>query len=123
MLIVKYARRNVQRQHGRSLLTGVAMVMAVALVIVGTTLIDGMWAHIVEEYIVHTGHVRVRHPSYDKLSRFEPLEYTVGGLGRRIADLEAIPGVVRVLPRLRFGVMLQYTDLSTVVPESAGKDE
>ena len=60
MLLARYARRNLTRQRGRSVLTAVAVTLAVALIIVGTTLIDGLLGHVMEEYVVHTGHVRVR---------------------------------------------------------------
>ncbi len=123
MMLTRYARRNLSRHPGRSMLTAVAVISAVALIIVGTTLIDGLVGHMMEEYATHTGHVRVRHPEYDRLSRFEPLDYTVDATGERVTRLEALPDVVGVMPRLRFGMMLQFTDPSTIVPEEAGVPE
>lgn len=123
MLLVRYARRNLSRQRGRSLLTVLAVGLAVGLVIVGTTLIEGLVNNFLEEYARNTGHVRVRHPRYDQLSRFEPLEYTVTESAARERALAALPGAVAVLPRIRFGMMLQYTDTSTIVPNDAGVPE
>src|SRR5687767_2155535 len=110
MLITRYARRNLQRQHGRSALTVVAVMLAVGLTITGNTLIDGLLGHLMEEFAVTTGHVRLRHPEYDRLSRFDPLDYTVDRVAERTAALERVEKVTAVAPRIRFGMMLQYTD-------------
>ncbi len=123
MLLGRYARRNLERQLGRSLLTAFAVTLAVGLTIIGTTLVDGLFGHIMEEFAAGTGHVRLRHPEYDRLSRFEPLDYLVGDATGRAAQLEALPEVERALPRLRFGLMLQHTDTSTIVPEAEVVDE
>jgi putative ABC transport system permease protein len=123
MLLSRYARKNLRRQPGRSLLTITAVTLAVGLIIIGTTLVDGFFGHVMEEFAVNTGHVRLRHPEYDRKSRFEPLDFAVGDVTLRTAQLERAPVVRRVLPRLRFGIMLQHTDTSTIVPESAAVDE
>jgi putative ABC transport system permease protein len=123
MLLTRYARRNLTRHPGRSALTAVAIISAVALMVLGTTLLDGLIGHMMGEYALQTGHVRVRHKEYDRQSRFEPLDYTVDRVGERAEKLEALPEVTGALPRLRYGLMLQFTDTSTIVPESAGIPE
>ena len=41
----------------------------------------------------------------------------------RAAALQALPEVTHVAPRTRFGLMIQYTDSSTIVPEDQVADE
>ncbi len=118
MLILRYAYRNLARHRARTVLTTLAVVLAVALLLVGNTLIDGLKRHIMGEYTSNTGHVRIRNKSYDKESRFEPLDYTVAPYRELVARIEKIPDVATVLPRIRFGMMLQHTDTSTMLSEA-----
>lgn len=123
MLLLRYAQRNLSRQRGRSVLTATAVALAVALVVVGTTLIEGLVSDFLQEYVRNTGHARVRHARYDQLSRFEPLEYTIDNTAARLQAIDKLPNVTDALPRIRFGVMLQHTDTSTIVPDSTGIPE
>lgn len=114
-MILRYAARNLARHRIRTALTTVAVVLAVGLIIVANALLDGMNTHVFQQFTVQTGHVRVQHEAYERESRFGALDYTVDKRRERQAAMEAVAGVTRVQARIRFGAMLQSTDLSTII--------
>lgn len=122
-MLLRYAWRNISRHPTRSVLTTFAVVVSVAMLLVGHAVLAGLRAHIVAEFAKQTGDVRLRHPDYERESRFEPLEYNLGGFNELREKLEKVPGVRRVMGRIQFRVMVQYTDESTIVPDSAGIPE
>lgn len=121
--LARYAARNVLRRRERTLLTTAAIALAVALLLVGHTLLDGFVAQVVGEFARTAGHVRLRDPRYERESRFDPLAYGIHGRRVLAARVAAVPGVVAVLPRLHLRAMLQHTDESTIVPPQAVEDE
>jgi putative ABC transport system permease protein len=122
-MLTRYAWRNISRHKGRSALTTFAVVISVALLLVGHAVIAGLKQHVVGEFAKQTGDVRLRHAEYEREARFDPLEYTITGFEALAADLAGVPGVRAVLGRVQFRVMVQSTDESTIVPESAGIPE
>lgn len=123
MFLFRYALRNLLRHRIRTALTTLAVSLAVGMVLIGATFIAGLGESVMTEFTRMTGHVRLRNAQYEKESRFEPLEYSVKGWRGLRDKLLALPGVKRVQARLSFRVLLQYTDESTIVPESAGIPE
>jgi len=122
-MLTRYAWRNISRHKARSALTTLAVVISVALLIVGHAVLTGLSQHVVGEFAKQTGDVRLRHAEYEREARFDPLEYTIGGFDALAAELAGVPGVRAVLGRVQFRVMVQSTDESTIVPESAGIPE
>ncbi len=122
-MLTRYAWRNIARHKGRSALTTFAVIISVALLLVGHAMIAGLKHHVVGEFAKQTGDVRLRHADYEREARFDPLEYTVGDFEALRAALVEVPGVRAVLGRVQFRVMVQSTDESTIVPESAGIPE
>ena len=123
MFLYRYAVRNLTRHKLRTSFTTLAVSLAVGLVVVGNTFIAGLGEHTLSEFTRFTGHVQLRHTEYEKQWRFRPLDYTVKPFEELRGKLKTVPGVVSVLGRIDFNLMLQYTDESTIVPESAGVDE
>ncbi len=123
MYLLRYAWRNTTRNRARTLLTTFAVVVSVGLLMVGHAMLTGLQDHIVTEFAKQTGHVRVRHADYERESRFEPLEFNLHGRRALTDGLQATPGVVLAAARIHFRVMVQYTDVSTIVPESPAVDE
>jgi putative ABC transport system permease protein len=103
------------RQKVRSILTMVAIVLAVALVILGHSGVNGAMETMMSGLFEQTGHVRIRNAGYAKQERLDPLGYTIKGWRDKRAKLQAIEGVTAVAPRTQFGMMVQYTDESTIV--------
>ncbi len=118
MLMWKYALRNLARSRARTALTTAAVVLAVSLVTLGTTLVDGIEEHIMTSFARNTGHMRLRHPQYAQESRFEPLGLTVKNWPALVNKLEKLEPVVVACPRIRFGGMLQFTDTSTIINDT-----
>ncbi len=121
----KYALRNLARQRTRTALTVLAVALGVGLVMVGGTFLDGIGEDMIAQFARTTGHVRLRHPDYEKESRFNPLEFNIQGYRALREKLVALPDarVKAVLPRLTFRAMVQYTDESTIVPADKVEDE
>lgn len=122
-MLLRYAWRNISRHRTRSALTTFAVVLSVALLFVGHAMLTGLRAHVVGEFAKQTGDVRLRHPDYERESRFDPLEYNIVGFAALRERLLARPDVRQVLGRVQFRVIVQSTDESTIVPESAGIPE
>jgi putative ABC transport system permease protein len=122
-MLLRYAWRNISRHPTRSALTTFAVIVSVAMLLVGHAMIEGLRAHVVNEFAKQTGDVRLRHPDYERESRFDPLEYNIDAYGALHERLMDVSGVRQVLGRIQFRVMVQYTDESTIVPESAGIPE
>ena len=122
-MLARYAWRNMSRHRTRSALTTFAVVVSVALLLVGHAMLEGLRTHVVAEFAKQTGHVRLRNPDYERESRFDPLEYNIHDFAALRARLLAVPGVTKVLGRVQMRAIVQYTDESTIVPESAGIPE
>lgn len=123
MVLLRYALRNLTRRKGRTVLTTAAVALAVGLVMIGACWLAGIQQNVLNEFTRRTGHVRVRHVSYEAEQRFSPLEYTLEDWRGLKTRLEALPSVVSAQPRLHFQLLVQHTDMSTVVPEDSGVDE
>ncbi len=122
-MLGRYAWRNITRHPARSALTIGAVIISVCLLLVGFAMITGLQAHVIHEFAKQTGHVRLRNAQYERESRFDPLEFNIPNFEKLRADLRGVPGVTDVLGRVQFRAMIQYTDESTIVPESAGIPE
>ncbi len=121
--LMRYAQRNLRRNPARSALTLFAVVMSVTMLLVGHAVLTGLRGHVVSEFSKHTGHVRLRDSDYEREARFDPLDHVVEDWSALADRIRAVPGVARVTGRIHFRGMLQSTDESTIVPESAGIPE
>jgi len=101
----------------------VAIVLAVALVILGHGFVKGAMETMMSGLFEQTGHVRLRHVEYAKKERLDPLGYAIEDWREKSEQIRDIPGVVAVAPRTQFGMMIQYTDESTIIEISDDVDE
>lgn len=122
-MLFRYAFRNISRHRGRSALTIVAVALAVGLVTLAHALLVGFEDNLIHEFTRQSGHVRLRTHEYSKNERFEPLFHTIEGVRQLRDRLLATDGVRYVAPRTRFGIIVQYTDRSMIVPEDQVEDE
>ena len=103
MKVSKIAFRNIKRNKRRSILSGSAIAVATMVIVLMFSLINGMLIDIewnVTSYV--TGHVRVRNIEYDKNEMFNPLHLNISGAEQRIREIDAIPEVSIVAPRITF---------------------
>lgn len=96
--LVSMAWRNLLRHRRRSLLTAMAMAIAVAVVSATMVFIEGMYGQMREVVVDQSlGHVQIHHPDYPgRRSMHDALE----GVESRVGEIEAMAGVVHVAPRL-----------------------
>ncbi len=107
MKVSKIAFRNIKRNKRRSILSGSAIAVATMMIVLMFSLINGMLVDIewnVTSYV--TGHVRVRNIEYDKNEMFNPLHLNIPGAEQRIREIDAIPEVSIVAPRITFPGMV-----------------
>jgi len=107
MKVSKIAFRNIKRNKRRSILSGSAIAVATMVIVLMFSLINGMLVDIewnVTSYV--TGHVRVRNIEYDKNEMFNPLHLNISGAEQRIREIDAIPEVSIVAPRITFPGMV-----------------
>ena len=97
-MLFQLAWRNLWRQGRRSLITAVAMAVAVAMCMTMIAFNDGMYSklfHVMVEQ--QLGHVQVHHPDYP--GRMQPYD-TVTEAGATLAAIEALPSVTAASVRL-----------------------
>ncbi|MBA7532870.1 Lipoprotein-releasing system transmembrane protein LolE [subsurface metagenome] len=107
MKVSKIAFRNIKRNKRRSILSGSAIAVATMMIVLMFSMINGMLIDIewnVTSYV--TGHVRVRNIEYDKNEMFNPLHLNIPGAEQRIREIDAIPEVSIVAPRITFPGMV-----------------
>ena len=107
MKISKLAFRNIKRNKRRSILSGSAIAVATMMIVLMFSMISGMLTDIewnVTSYV--TGHVRIRNIEYDKNEMFNPLHLNIPDAEQRIREIDAIPEVSIVAPRITFPGMV-----------------
>ncbi len=107
MKVSKIAFRNIKRNKRRSILSGSAIAVATMMIVLMFSLINGMLTDIewnVTSYV--SGHVRVRNIEYDKNEMFYPLHLNIPGAEQLIREIDAIPEVSIVAPRITFPGMV-----------------
>ena len=108
-LILKMGFANLFRHRRRSILTGSAILLAVAITTFVQCYLRGLIDTMVYDFIrLQTGHVRLLHPDYQLKERLFPLNLNVDEVEQRIEDLKKIPAVKQVAPRIRFGTLLSF---------------
>lgn len=116
MQLLGIAFRNLKRAPARTALSIVAVGAAVIAVLLLKGTLDGMLSTMEGSTIRFTaGHVRVIDREYARRERLLSLQYPVdgfdgSGVGPMVAALRALPEVVEVAPRLRFGGMVSRDD-------------
>ena len=104
MKLWRIALRNVARNKRRSLLSGTAIAVATLAVVLMFSLIAGMLGDTVSIALTYdSGHVRVRHAEYGRYESLNPVHLAVTGAAATQAQLEGLPEVAAILPRVRFG--------------------
>jgi len=104
---VRLAWRNIRRHKRRTLLTVVAVTIAVATYTYGLAHITGILGNLLDSYSrMESGHIRIRKDGYRERERFLPVHMNVGNLQEVLATLREHPGVVEAIPRIRSAVLV-----------------
>jgi len=112
--ILKMAFRNIGRNKRRTMLSAVAISIAVMVIVFMQGYIGGMTDSMFDSLIkIETGHIEIAHPEYYDKKDMMPLEYMVGGYDNGdyrelFPVLESVDGVDIVVPRIKFGVLLSF---------------
>jgi len=117
--LIKIAYRNIWRNMRRTLFCFSAVGIAVFFIVVYSSMIDGMTKCIFDTVkIYELGHVRVVSKQYEAESEYLPVQYPVAG-GRSwksiASDINQIPGVRAVLPRITTMATLQDSTVKHAV--------
>lgn len=103
----RLALRNTQRSWKRSTLTALAIAIAVAAVTFYNAYLTGMFDSFHDTTIqLDTGEMKVMPKKAVGRARPLALEDGIKNVGELTAELEDIPGVLQVSPRISFGVLL-----------------
>jgi putative ABC transport system permease protein len=110
--ILKLAYRNFFRNTRRSLISGISVAIAIAVIIFAYSYLKGMTYSIIDNVVrLVSGHIRITTREYERRERMLPLSEALEltpGLFQAL-DRE---GVVAVTSRIKFGVMLGDGDLT-----------
>ena len=107
MSILQLSVRNTHRQPRRTLLTGLAICIAVAAVTFMDAYFKGAIEGFFSSYVkLEAGHVKVMPKKAIDRTRPLPLSDGISGIAKLTSLLESVDGVVEVSPRIRFPVLL-----------------
>ncbi len=112
--ILKMAFRNVGRNKRRSMLSAIAISIAVMVILVMRGYIGGITDSSFDSLTkIQTGHIKIVHSEYYDKEDMMPLEYMVdgfdgGGYKQLIPLLESSDNVKLIVPRIKFGVLLSF---------------
>ncbi len=106
------AKKNLSRSRARTIVSIIAIAIAIISVVFLRGMINGLLVSTVENHIHYkAGHIRVIDKEYELKEHMLSLNYTVNGIENEgyenIAEsLQQIEGVEQVVPRLKFGAMV-----------------
>ena len=109
--LLAIAYRNIYRNRRRSVLCISAIAITVFFIVVFAAFIDGLIGNLRSMVIAYeTGHVLLTSKEYEKKNLFMPLQYPLDLAGKDTATLirevERLPGVAAVSPRIKVRVSL-----------------
>lgn len=108
--IIKLAYRNFFRNTRRSLISGVSVAIAIAVIIFAYSYLKGMTYSIIDNVVrLVSGHVRVTTREYERRERMLPLSEAMDLTPELFQALDR-EGVTAVTFRIKFGVMLGEGD-------------
>ncbi|MFC1712871.1 ABC transporter permease [Candidatus Poribacteria bacterium] len=116
--ILKMAFRNVGRNKRRTMLSAIAIAVAVMVVLFMRGYIGGVTDSMFDSLVkIQTGHIKIMHSEYYDREDMMPLEHMVDGFDgdgykQLIPILESVEGVNIVAPRIKFGVLLSFQEKS-----------
>lgn len=111
--LIKIAFRNVFRNFRRSVLTIFISFLSVALLVVSSSFIAGMFHNILNESIKFSGHVRLNSKDYDIQERMMSLMGNIKNYPRLKRQIGRLPGVMTVAGRLKFAGLVYKGDANT----------
>lgn len=114
MLTILMAWRNVWRNTRRTLLTLVAIALAVGLLSFGYAYFAGVTGNIYATSLEEEGQVRIVNKRYAERERLLPLEESVAADDARVQALARMPGVISVGRRIAFGGLLDVRERNTL---------
>ncbi len=105
--LLHLAWRNTLRNGRRTLLTVMAVTVAVGAMTFGLAYMRGMIDNMLDTFArIESGHVRIRKEGYTQRERSLPLYLNIPDLDRVLGAVRALPGVRAVLPRIRTAVLV-----------------
>ena len=110
----RLALRNILRQPRRSLIAIAAIGFGVIAMMLSAGYIEWVfWANREEGAISQLGHIQLSRPGYHEAGRSDPLAFLLPEQSPALMELEHLPGVRSVAPRLSFNGLVSYGE-STV---------
>ncbi len=109
--LARLAFRNIYRHKRRTLLTGSAIAVAVAVMTYAMSHVDGLLYNMLDTYSrTESGHVRVRKEGFAARERFLPVHMFVPKLDQLTPALWSHDDVAQILPRIRTTVLVDGSD-------------
>ena len=104
---MRMALRNVRRQPRRSMLTGIAIMITVAVIIFFEAYLGGATESFFETFVrLEAGHVKVMPEKAIGRSRPLPLGDGLRDVDALMERISSVPGVLAATPRIRYGVLM-----------------
>ncbi|HDR06506.1 MAG TPA: ABC transporter permease [Candidatus Coatesbacteria bacterium] len=124
---LKLALRGVTRNKRRSAITVAAIAVALALIVLINSILDGTYRMMNDKAVEASGHVQIYAPGYYDERRTMPTDIAIGRLSLVMEALRSTPGVVEAAAQITFGGLAAFAGNEVggvfmgLEPEAAGR--
>jgi len=124
---LKLAVRGVTRNKRRTVITVAAIAVAMMMIVVIDSLIDGIWEMMNDKTVESTGYVQVYAPGYYDEKITLPTDIAIGHLNRVMESIRATAGVTDATAQITFGGLATFAGneiggaFIAIEPETAGR--
>ncbi|OHD37994.1 MAG: hypothetical protein A2355_16165 [Spirochaetes bacterium RIFOXYB1_FULL_32_8] len=108
--LIGYSLKNLTRNRGRSFLTLFAVIITVAILIIGNSYFGGVTKDIVSFATRESGHILIQTKEFTKKERMFPLDKGIADSDILVSKISEIKGVEGVFKRITFGGMFMKGD-------------
>jgi|GEM_PF-256921 len=107
-MLIKTGLRGVLRNKRRTLLTMLAISLALATLVLMNAFMDGTNHSMFEKIVENSGHIQLYAPGYYDESRTLPTDIAIGDLEATLETVGGVEGVVDTTAQIRFGGMVLH---------------
>ncbi len=110
--LISFSFKNITRNKRRTALTLIGITLAVAVLIMGNSVLNGVLNQVLEAAMKSSGHISIQTKEYTKSERLLPLDKGIDNLQGLMETLKKYSEIEYAVPRLNFGGLFVTNDES-----------